>query len=100
VLVGFLAATSAGYWISSVVGTEVLRQEAETQLSTLLAGPVHIERAGLALQGGLFIQGESVGVYPDSTSALGSRIFAERIVAEVDLLALITGRFRLSGLLL
>ena len=99
-LIGFLAATGAGYWISSVIGTEVLRQEAETQLGTLLAGKVEIDRAGLAVQGGLFIQGESVGVYPDGTSELGFRLFADRVVAEVDLLALITGRFRLSGLIL
>ena len=99
-LIGFLAATGAGYWLSSVIGTEVLRQEAETQLGTLLAGDVEIGRAGLAVQGGLFIQGESVRVYPDASSELGFRLFADRVVAEVDLLALVTGRFRLSGLIL
>ena len=99
-LTGFLVAIAAGYWFSSVVGTEAIREETETQLSALLASPVRLRRAGLAVQGGLFIQAESVGAYPDSTSALGSRLFAKRMIAEIDLLALLTGRLRLSGLVL
>ena len=99
-LVGFLAATAAGYWISSVVGIELLTRELETQLTSVLAGPVRIGRAGLAIEGGLFIQGESVTVYPDSTAIRGSRLNAKRVTAEIDLFALATGRFRLSGLIL
>ena len=99
-LLGFLAAVGFGYWISSVIGTEALRTEVEKQLTSIMAGPVEIARAGLALEGGLFIQGESVGVYPDEVSGSGPRLFAQRVVAQVDLLALATGRFRLSGLLL
>ena len=99
-LAGFLAALYAGYWISSVVGIEVLRKEVEIQLSQILAGPARIGRVGLAVEGGLFIQGEGVSIYPDPTARYGSRLFADRVVAEVDLLALATGRFRLSGLIL
>jgi hypothetical protein len=99
-LVGFLAATAAGYWISSVVGIELLTRELETQLTSILAGPVQIGRAGLAIEGGLFVQGESVAVYPDSTAIRGSRLNAKRVTAEIDLFALATGRFRLSGLIL
>ena len=99
-LLGFVAAVGIGYWISSVIGTEALREEAEKQLASIMVGPVKIARAGLALEGGLFIQGESVGVYPDKVSGAGPRLFAQRVVAQIDLLALATGRFRLSGLLL
>ena len=99
-LIGFLAATGAGYWISSVIGTEVLRKEVEVQLTSLLAGPTQIGRIGLALNNGLFLQGESVAVYPDPDSVMGARLFSKRVVAEIDLLALMTGRFRLSGLIL
>jgi len=99
-LVGFLAAIGVGYWISSVIGTEALRKEAEKQLAFIMEGRVEIGTAGLAMDGGLFIQGESVGVYPDTVSNGGPRLFARRVVAQIDLLALATGRFRLSGLLL
>ncbi|MDE0885932.1 MAG: hypothetical protein OSB70_10400 [Myxococcota bacterium] len=99
-LIGFLAATGAGYWISSVIGTEILRREVEVQLTSLLAGPTQIDQVGLALNNGLFLQGESVSVYPDPDSVMGARLFSKRVVAEVDLLALMTGRFRLSGLIL
>jgi hypothetical protein len=99
-LLGSLAAAGLGYWVSSVVGIQILTREIETQLSSLLAGSVQIERVGLAIDRGLFVQGESVEVYPDSTAVLGSRLFAKQVVAEIDLLALATGRFRLSGLIL
>ncbi|HIF96793.1 MAG TPA: hypothetical protein EYQ54_07180, partial [Myxococcales bacterium] len=99
-LLGSLAAAGLGYWVSSVVGIQILTREIETQLSSILAGSVRIERVGLAIQRGLFIQGESIEVYPDSTAILGSRLSAKRVVAEIDLLALATGRFRLSGLIL
>ena len=99
-LLGSLAAAGLGYWVSSVVGIQILTREIETQLSSLLAGSVRIERVGLAIERGLFVQGESVEVYPDSTAILGSRLSARRVLAEIDLLALATGRFRLSGLIL
>lgn len=99
-VVCFVAAAIAGYWVSGEFGAEALRREAQSQLSTLLKGSVRIARARLVIRGGLFLEGERVGVYPRDTVPHRPALFASRVSAELDVLALLTGRFRLNGLLL
>ena len=96
----FVAAASAGYLVSARLGAEALRRTAQDQLATLMQGSVRIGRARLVLRGGLFIEGERVGVYPRSTVPHRPALFASHVSAEIDVLALLTGRFRLNGLLL
>lgn len=99
-VVGFAAAFAAGYWVSSQLGTESLRVEAQEQLSSLMRGQVQIGRARLVIRGGLFLEGERVRIYPNPGAPHYANFFANRVSAELDVLALLTGRFRLRGLTL
>lgn len=100
VLIAFCLAALAGYRISSSLEQQILKAEAEKQLSTLLHGPVKIKTVHLALRGGLFLEGQDVGTYPSDSAPHEPRLFARRVSAEIDVTALLGGRFRLSGLLL
>ena len=95
---GFAAFT--GYVISSSLEQQFLKTEAEKQLSGLLQGPVEIDTVRLALRGGLFLEGENVGAYPSESAPHEPRLFARQVSAEIDVTALLGGKFRLSGLLL
>jgi len=94
----FAAAAAAGYLATAQFGAEALRREAEDQLTTLLRGEVRIARARLVIRGGLFIEAERVGVYPRETIPHRPAVFASFVSAELDVFALLTGRFRLSRL--
>lgn len=96
----FVAAAVTGYWVSAEFGAEALRREAQEQLSSVMKGSVRIARARLVIRGGLFLEGDRVGVYPRETVPRSPALFASRVSAEIDVLALLTGRFRLNGLLL
>ncbi|MFP6639518.1 MAG: hypothetical protein VCC04_04675, partial [Myxococcota bacterium] len=100
ILFAFLAAALAGYLTSAALEQQLLKKEAEKQLSALLRGPVKIERARLAVRGGLFLEGEDVGAYPSESPPHAARLFARWVSAEIDVTALLAGRFRLSGLVL
>jgi len=99
-VIGFLAAFAAGYWVSAQLGTEALRVEAQEQLASLMRGRVQIGRARLVIRGGLFLEGERVGVYPSPGTPHTPDLFASRVSAELDVLALLMGRFRLRSLTL
>lgn len=100
VLFTFLAAALSGYLTSALLEQQLLKQEAEKQLSNLLRGKVEIESARLAMRGGLFLEGENVGVYPSTSPPHSARLFAGWVSAEIDVPSLLAGRFRLSGLVL
>ncbi len=91
----FLAAASLGYFLTSSLGQEVLRQETEQQLSRLMGGAVSIERTRLVFDLGLRIEGEQVEVYPGEG---GPALEARRVDAVVDAVSLLLGSFRLRSL--
>jgi uncharacterized protein involved in outer membrane biogenesis len=91
----FLAAAALGYYVSSSLGQEMIRREIETQLSRLMEGPVKVERARLMVHLGFKLEAERVEVYPDPS---GPRLTARRVDAEIDVLSLLLGRFRLQTL--
>ena len=95
----FALAVGAGYWVASTIGADTLRIEAAKQLAQLMLGDVSIERARLVVRGGLFIEGERVGVYPTRKAPHEPDLFAHRVAAELDIFALLAGRFRVSSLI-
>ncbi len=94
----FGAAAAAGYLVSARVGSEALRREVQVQLGRLLLGEVQIGRARLVIRGGLFLEGDRVGVYPRENIPRRPKLFASHVSAELDTFALITGRFALASL--
>jgi hypothetical protein len=93
----FLAAFAVGYGLSSSLGQETLRREAESQLARLMRGRVEIDRADLRIRSGLWIEGRGVRVYP---SPGGPGLSCERVAARLDVIALLTGRLRVRDLIL
>ena len=93
----FLAALGVGYGLSSSLGQDTLRREAENQLARLMHGRVEIDRADLRIRSGLWIEGRGVRVYP---SLGGPGLSSERVSARLDVIALLTGRFRIRDLIL
>ncbi len=93
----FLIALAAGYALSSSLGQGVLRREAEAQLAKLMRGRVAIDRADLRIRSGLWIEGRGVHVYP---SPDGPGLSSKRVSVRIDVLALLTGRFRVQDLIL
>ncbi|MCR9097695.1 MAG: hypothetical protein NXI30_26045 [bacterium] len=96
VLVGIVA----GYLVSSGVGTRLLHTEIETQLSRLLQGPVGIGAVGLSWEEGLRVEARDLTAYPSPIEDTPHGLRARRVVAWVDLLALMVGRLELSTLVL
>ena len=91
----FVAAAAAGYLLSSRIGQEALRGEAEYQLGKLLGGPVRAEHVRLRVDFGLVLEGTRLHAYP---SRSGPGLFAESVSAGIDPLALLLGSFRLRWL--
>jgi hypothetical protein len=96
----FVLAASSGYLVSAKLGAEALRVEAQKQLTSLMRGEVRIGYARLVIRGGLFIEGERVGVYPADTVPHRPALFIARVSAQLDIFALLAGRFRLETLIL
>jgi len=91
----FLAAFASGYGLSSSLGQGAIRREAESQLGRLMGGRVSIDRADVRLRGGLWIEGRGVKVYPGSR---GPGLLGREVRARIDVIALVTGRFRVLDL--
>jgi len=96
----FTASAIGGYVVSDRLGSETLRLEAQRQLGELMQGSVRIARARVVLRGGLFLEGERVGVYPSETSPHQPALFASTVSAELHVPSLLIGRFRLNTLVL
>ena len=86
----------AGYAVSRQIGPSLLRAEIEAQLSRRLKGEVRIGSAGLALRGGLRVETHRLTAYPEG--AAGPALTVDSAVAEIDLMQLALGRFRLAWL--
>ncbi|MCP5045390.1 MAG: hypothetical protein GY944_30550 [bacterium] len=93
----FLTALGAGYALSSTLGQGAVRREAETQLAKLMRGRVAIDRADVRIRRGLWIEGRGLRVYP---SPDGPGLSSERVAARLDVIALLTGRFRVLDLVI
>lgn len=93
-----LAGIVAGYLVSSGVGTSLLHREIETQLTRLLGGPVAIGSVDVRWEDGLRVEAQDVSAYPSPIEADPPGLHARRVVAWVDLVALMIGRLELSTL--
>ncbi len=91
----FLAALATGYGLSSSLGQGAVRREAEAQLARLMRGRVTIDRADVRLRGGLWIEGQGVKVYP---SPSGPGLLGRHVRVRIDVIGLVTGRFRVLDL--
>jgi hypothetical protein len=90
----------AGYLATSGVGERLLHQEIETQLSRLLSGKVEIAEVELRFANGLRVEARGLEAYPSPDPSGQPALRASRVVAWVDLLALLVGRLELSTLIL
>jgi len=91
----FLLAGAAGYLVSSSIGQQILRDEANRQLTKLMRGSVTVEQLHLRLRLALEIEADNVAAYPGPG---GPGLFVRRVSATVDLLSLLMGRPRLRRL--
>jgi hypothetical protein len=88
------------YLLSSGVGGRLFHDEIEIQLTRLLRGPVEIGDVQIRLEGGLRLEAHEFEAFPSDESAGVPAIRARRIVAWIDVLALLIGRLELSTLVL
>ena len=90
----------AGYLVSSGLGERLLHQEIETQLSRLLSGRVEIAEVELRFADGLRLEARGLEAYPSPDPSGRPALRAARVLAWIDLLALLVGRLELSTLIL
>ncbi len=87
------------YFATSGAGDRLLHREVETQLSRLLAGQVKIARVDVRFEDGLLIEARGLEAYPNPDGGAPS-LRASRVLAWVDILAVLVGRLELSTLIL
>ena len=95
-----VAGAIAGYLVSSGLGERLLHQEIETQLSRLLSGRVEIAEVELRFADGLRLEARGLTAYPSPDPTGQPALRAGRVLAWIDLLALLVGRLELSTLIL
>lgn len=95
-----LAGAVVGYLASTGLGERLLHREIETQLTRLLEGPVEIGEVELRLKGGLHLEVRQLAAYPLPDPSQPPALRARRVIAWIDLLALLIGRLELSTLVL
>ena len=95
-----LAGAIAGYLVSSGLGTRLVHDEIEVQLTRLLEGPVGIGSVEVRFNDGLQVEARDVSAYPNPVESEPPVLRARRIVAWVDLVSLLIGRLELSTLML
>ncbi len=95
-----LVGAAAGYLVSSGLGTRLLHREIETQLSRLLEGPVEIRQVEVRWDDGLHIEAREVSAYPSPMPDAPPSLRARRVLAWVDVVALLVGRLEISTLVL
>lgn len=92
----FLLALAAGFVVSSQVGQRWMREEAELELSKLLAGDVSIDRIALRIRRGIEIH--AAGVRVDYPAPGTDALLATRVEIRLDTPSLLLGRFRCAAL--
>jgi len=90
----------AGYLASSGLGQRLLHQEIETQLGRLLSGRVEIAEVELRFVDGFRVEARGLEAYPSLDPSGQPALRANRVLAWIDLLALLIGRLELSTLIL
>jgi hypothetical protein len=95
-----VAAAAVGYLATSDLGERLLHQEIETQLSRLLSGPVEIAEVELRFADGLRLEARGLEAYRSPDPEGGPALRASRVLAWIDILALLVGRLELSTLIL
>ena len=95
-----VAGIAVGYLATSGLGERLLHQEIETQLSRLLAGPVEIAKVELRFEDGFRLEAHDLEAYPNPDPDGPPALRARRVLAWVDVLALLIGRLELSTLIL
>lgn len=91
---------AAGYLVSSGQGHRLLHREIETQLTRLLDGPVTLGEVELHFDPAFRVEARALEAYPAADPHTPAALRARRIIASVDLLALLIGRLELSELVL
>lgn len=99
-LIVVFAGAVAGYLVSSGLGTRLLHQEIETQLTRLLEGPVEIGEVQVRWEAGIRVEARAVSAYPNPALNTPPALRARRVLAWVDLVSLLIGRLELSRLTL
>ncbi len=85
----------AGYGFLRSLAPDLLRVNAEEQLSILLRGPTTIDEVHIDLRSGFRVVGSGVEVYPSED---GSGLSAGTVSARIGIVPLLAGRFRLHSL--
>ena len=95
-----VAGLAIGYLVTSGLGDRLLHREIETQLGRLLASPVEIAKVDLRLENGIRLEAHDLVAYPTPRPDGPAALRVRRIVAWIDILALLIGRLELSTLVL
>jgi hypothetical protein len=95
----FLCGAILGYLVTSGVGDRLLHEEIEAQLGRLLASPVEIAEVQLRFKNGLLIEAQGVQAFPHPVGGEPA-LRASRVLAWIDLVAILVGRLELSTLVL
>ena len=90
----------AGWLIRSGTGARLLHQEIETQLSRRLGRAVSLEAVTLQLERGLLLSVRNLRIQPGPDPAGEPLLRAGRVVASIDIPALLIGELALGSLLL
>ena len=87
---------------ASRLGPDQLREVVERELSAAMRSPVTIERVQIRLGRGLVVQGLNAETWlePASRGLRPPGLYVGRVDANLDLLALLSGRFAISGITL
>ena len=95
-----VAGAAAGYLMSSGIGERLLHHEIETQLTRLLGAPVTFEEFDVHARGGLRLEARGVMAFGAPLTTRQPTLRARRIVAWIDVLALMIGRLELGTLVI
>ena len=95
-----LGGAGVAYLVFSGLGERLLHREIEIQLGRLLAGPVSIDEVEVRFAGGFRVEAHGLEAYPSPDPNVPPALRASRVVAWIDLLALLVGRLELSTLIL
>jgi uncharacterized protein involved in outer membrane biogenesis len=94
-----VAGALVGYLATSGLGQRLLQQEVETQLSRRLGGPVTVAAVELGLEDGLRLELRGLEAFPRATPSEPPALRAHRVLAWIDVLALLIGRLEVSTLI-
>lgn len=95
-----VAGAIAGYLATSGFGERLLQQEIETQLSRRLGGPVEVSTVSFGLDDGLRFEFQGLEAFPNPVPTRKPALRVHRVLAWIDIPALLIGRLEASTLIL